>query len=307
VRTVLLAGGTGGGKLAHGLQQVLPAGDLTVIVNVADDLEWLGLPVSPDLDTILYTLAGLADPVQGWGVARDTHTAMAMLERYGAETWFRVGDADLATHLRRAALMREGASLTDATAALSQALAVPSRLLPATDDRIRTVVETAGGDLAFQAYFVERRQEDEVTGLRFEGAEQARPSRTALDAIARAELLVIGPSNPLVSIGPILAIPGMREAVEAAPGMRIGVSGIVAGKAIRGPADRMLASLGHEPTARGVAELYRGLLDRFVIDEADAELAPAIEALGMAVSTLPTVMRSDEDRAQLARALVALA
>jgi LPPG:FO 2-phospho-L-lactate transferase len=307
VRTVLLAGGTGGSKLAHGLQQVLPAGDLTVVVNVADDFEWQGLPVSPDLDTILYTLAGLADPVQGWGVAGDTQTAMGMLERYGAETWFRVGDADLATHLHRGALMRGGTSLTDATAALSAALGVTSLLLPATDDRVRTVVETAAGDLAFQAYFVERRQQDEVIGLRFEGVTQARPSAAALEAIGEAELVVIGPSNPLVSIGPILAVPGMREAVENAPGRRIGVSGIVAGKAIRGPADRMLASLGHEPTARGVAEMYRGLLDRFVIDEADAELAAAIEALGMEVSVLPTVMRSDEDRAQLARALVALA
>jgi LPPG:FO 2-phospho-L-lactate transferase len=307
MKTVLLAGGTGGAKLAHGLQQVLPPGDLTVVVNVADDMEWQGLPVSPDLDTVMYTLAGLADPVQGWGVAGDTHTAMGLLERYGAPTWFRVGDADLATDVRRAALMQGGASLTDATAALADALGVPSQLLPATDDPVRTVVETAGGDLAFQAYFVERRQEDEVTGLRFEGANQARPSLTALDAIGQAELLVIGPSNPLVSIGPILAIPGMRAAVEGAPGARIGVSGIVAGKAIRGPADRMLASLGHEPTARGVAELYRGLVDRFVVDEADAELAPAIEALGMGVSVLPTVMRSDEDRAQLARSLVALA
>jgi LPPG:FO 2-phospho-L-lactate transferase len=307
MKTVLLAGGTGGAKLAHGLQQVLPPGDLAVIVNVADDLEWQGLPVSPDLDTILYTLAGLADPVQGWGVAGDTQTAMGMLERYNAETWFRVGDADLATHLHRAALMREGASLTDATAALAAALGVPSRLLPATDDRVRTVVETSAGDLAFQDYFVRRRQQDGVTGLRFEGAEQARPSAAGVAAIAEAELVVIGPSNPLVSIGPILAMPGMRQAVERAPGRRLGVSGIVAGKAIRGPADRMLASLGHEATARGVAELYRGLLDRFVIDEADAELAPAIGELGMEISVLPTVMRSDEDRAQLARSLVALA
>jgi LPPG:FO 2-phospho-L-lactate transferase len=307
MRTVLLAGGTGGAKVAHGLQQVLPAGDLSVVVNVADDMEWQGLPVSPDLDTILYTLAGLADPVRGWGVAGDTQTAMGMLERYGAETWFRVGDADLATHIHRAALMREGASLTDATAALSAALGVPSRLLPATDDQVRTVVETAAGELAFQAYFVERRQQDEVTGLRFEGADVARPSKAALDAITQAELVVIGPSNPLVSIGPILAIPGMRAAVERAAGARIGVSGIVSGKAIRGPADRMLASLGHEPTAKGVAQMYRGLLDRFVIDEADADLAPSIGALGMEVSVLPTVMRSDEDRAQLARSLVALA
>ena len=304
---MLLAGGTGGAKMAHGLQQVLPAGDLTVVVNVADDMEWQGLPVSPDLDTVMYTLAGVADPAQGWGVAGETHTAMSMLERYGAEGWFRVGDADLATHVRRAALMQQGASLTDVTAALSSGLGVPSRLLPATDDPVRTVVETAGGDLAFQAYFVERRQEDDVIGLRFEGADQARPSLAALDAIEQAELMVIGPSNPLVSIGPILAIPGMRAAVVVAHGVRVGVSGIVAGKAIRGPADRMLVSLGFEPTARGVAEMYRGLLDRFVIDEADAELAPTIEALGTEVSVLPTVMRSDEDRAHLARALVALA
>ncbi|HEX5579825.1 MAG TPA: 2-phospho-L-lactate transferase [Candidatus Limnocylindria bacterium] len=307
MRTVLLAGGTGGAKLAHGLQQVLRPGELTVVVNVSDDMEWQGLRVSPDLDTVMYTLAGLADPAQGWGVAGDTHTAMALLERYGAEGWFRVGDADLATHVRRAALMQQGASLTDAAAALSAALGVPSPLLPATDDPVRTVVETAGGDLAFQAYFVERRQADEVTGLRFEGAARARPSRAALDAIGQAELLVIGPSNPLVSIGPILAIPGMREAVQGARGVRLGVSGIVAGRAIRGPADRMLASLGHDATARGVAELYRGLVDRFVIDEADAALAPEIGALGMAVTVLPTVMRSDEDRARLARSLVALA
>jgi LPPG:FO 2-phospho-L-lactate transferase len=307
MRTVLLAGGTGGAKLAHGLQQVLSPGELTVIVNVGDDTEQHGLLVCPDLDTILYTLAGLADPAQGWGVAGDTHTAMAMLERYGEETWFHVGDADLATHLRRARLMREGANLTDATAAMASALAVPSRLLPATNDRLRTIVKTDEGELDFQTYFVRRRQADEVRALRFDGADDARPTALALAAIADAQLLVIGPSNPLVSIGPILAIPGIREALEAARVPKVGVSGIVAGKAIRGPADRMLASLGHEPTARGVAALYAGLIDRFVIDEADAALVPAIEELGMAVSALPTVMRSDDDRAQLARSVVALA
>ena len=307
MRTVLLAGGTGGAKIAHGLQQVLTPGELTVIVNVGDDTEQHGLLVCPDLDTILYTLAGLADPAQGWGVAGDTHTAMAMLERYGEETWFQLGDADLATHLRRAQLMREGANLTDATAAMASALGVPSRLLPATNDRLRTIVQIDDGELDFQTYFVRRRQADEVRGLRFDGAQDARPTTLALAAIADAQLLVIGPSNPLVSIGPILAIPGMREAVAGAAAARFGVSGIVAGKAIRGPADRMLASLGHEPTARGVAALYARLIDRFVIDEADAALAQAIEELGMAVSILPTVMRSDEDRAQLARSVVGLA
>jgi LPPG:FO 2-phospho-L-lactate transferase len=304
---VLLAGGTGGAKLAHGLQQVLPPGDLTVIVNVADDTERHGLLVCPDLDTILYTLAGLADAEQGWGVAGDTHSAMQMLERYGEETWFRIGDADLATHVHRAQLLRDGTTLTDATATLAAALDVPSRLLPATNDPVRTIVETDAGPIDFQTYFVRRGQVDAVRGLHFEGAADARPSTLALGAIAEAELLIIGPSNPLVSIGPILAIPGMQEALLSASATKVGVSGIVAGQAIRGPADRMLATLGHEPTARGVAALYAGLVDRFVIDQADAELAPGIEALGMQVSILPTVMHSTADRAELARSILSLA
>ena len=307
MKAVLFAGGTGGAKLAHGLQQVLPPGDLSVIVNVGDDTEQHGLLVCPDLDTILYTLGGLANADQGWGVAGDTHTAMAMLERYGEETWFRIGDADMATHVRRAELMHAGASLTDATAAMAAALRVPSHIIPATDDRLRTVIETDGGPIDFQTYFVRNRQADAVRGLRFDGAESARPSPAAVTALAEAEVLVIGPSNPLVSIGPILAIPGYRAALEQRSVPRIGVSGIVAGKAIRGPADRMLATLGHQATARGVAELYRGLLDRFVIDEADADLAPRIAELGMEVVVLPTVMRSDDDRATLAQRILGLA
>jgi LPPG:FO 2-phospho-L-lactate transferase len=306
MKVTLLAGGTGGAKMAHGFQMVLPPGDLTVIVNVADDAEHHGLLVCPDLDTIMYTLAGIANREQGWGVAGDTFTAMAQLERYGAETWFRIGDADLATHVRRAHLMAGGASLTDATAALAGPLGVPSHLVPATNDRLRTRLTTDAGELDFQAYFVQRGQRDEVRAVRFEGAAAARPSPAAFVALATAELVVIGPSNPIVSIGPILAIPGMRQALVASPAPRMGVSGIVAGKALRGPADRMLSSLGHESSALGVARLYEGLIERFVIDEADAELAPKVEALGMEVSVLPTVMRDDDDRAGLARALLEL-
>ena len=307
MRVALLAGGTGGAKMAHGFQQVLPPGDLTAIVNVADDTEWLGLLICPDIDTIMYTLAGVADRVRGWGVEGDTFTALAMLARYGVDTWFRVGDADIATHLRRNQLLREGASLTDAIAVTATALEVPSHLVPATDDTVRTMVETDDGWIDFQEYFVHRGQADAVRSLRFEGAETARPNPAALAALAGAELVVIGPSNPLVSIGPILAIPGMRDAILASPAPRIGMSGIVAGKALRGPADRMLVSLGHDSSALGVARLYQGLIQRFVIDSADAELAPSIEALGMEVSVLPTVMRSDADRAGLASAIVALA
>ena len=308
MRVTLLAGGTGGAKLAHGFAQALddPA-DLGVIVNVADDTERHGLLVSPDIDTILYTLAGMVDPAQGWGVAGDTFTALAMLERLGEETWFRIGDADLALNVRRHHLLSQGLSLTDATARLAIALDVATRLLPATDDPVRTRVVTDGGELDFQDYFVRNRQGDEVRGLRFEGIDAARPTAAVLEALAGAELVVIGPSNPLVSIGPILAIPGMREALVRSAGRRIGVSGIVAGRAIRGPADRMLGSLGHEVSARGVARLYEGLLDTFVIDEADADLAPSIGELGMEVAVLPTIMRSDGERAALAAALIQLA
>jgi LPPG:FO 2-phospho-L-lactate transferase len=306
MKVTLLAGGTGGAKLAHGFQMVLPAGDLTAIVNVADDAEPHGLLVCPDLDTIMYTLAGIANREQGWGVAGDTFTAMTQLARYGAETWFRIGDADLATHVHRAHLMAGGASLADATAALAGSLGVPSHLVPATNDRLRTRLATDEGELDFQAYFVQRGQRDEVRAVRFEGADAARPSPAALVALATAELVVIGPSNPIVSIGPILAVPGMREALLASPAQRIGVSGIIAGRALRGPADRMLNSLGHESSALGVARLYQELVTRFVIDEQDQALAPQIEALGMGVSVLPTVMRNDDDRASLAQALVSL-
>jgi LPPG:FO 2-phospho-L-lactate transferase len=305
MRVALLAGGTGGAKVAHGFDQVLAPGELSVIVNVADDTERHGLLVCPDLDTILYTLAGLVDPAQGWGVAGDTFTALGMLERLGEETWFRIGDADLALHVRRNRLLGEGLSLTDATADIAAALGIASHLLPATDARLRTRVATDTGEIAFQDYFVRNRQADEVRGLRFDGVDQARTTEAVLDALASADLVVIGPSNPLVSIGPILATPGLREALLASPGRRIGVSGIIAGRAVRGPADRMLASLGHEPSALGVARLYAGLLDAFVLDEADAALAPAVEELGMETVVLPTLMRTREDRAELARRILA--
>ena len=301
-RVALLAGGVGGAKLAHGFQQVLPAGGLTVIVNVADDLELFGLHVSPDLDTVLYTLAGLANPETGWGIAGDTFTALSLLERYGEPGWFRIGDADLATHVRRTHLLRDGSSLTDATTAMATALGVASRILPATDDPVRTLVQTDAGELDFQTYFVRRGQRDEVRSVRLAGIESARPSPAALRALADAHLVVLAPSNPIVSIGPILALPGMREAVAAKAS--VAVSPIVAGRALRGPADRMLGSLGHEVSATGVARLYVGLVQRFVLDEADADLAPAVGVLGMRAEVLPTVMRSDADRARLAEAII---
>jgi LPPG:FO 2-phospho-L-lactate transferase len=305
LRVALLAGGSGGAKMAHGFQQAVEPGDLTVIVNVADDLEPRGLHVSPDVDSVLYTLAGIVDRERGWGIAGDTESAHAMFGRYGAETWFRVGDADLATHVHRSSLMADGASLTDATAAMADALGIPSRVLPATDDRLRTLLETDEGPMDFQTYFVARRHEPEVRALRLDGEESARPSAAVMEVLGAADLIVIAPSNPLASIGPILALTPVREAVAAGADHAVAISPIIAGRALKGPADRMLAQLGHEPTAVGVARLYAGLVDRFVIDEADAALAPAVEALGMAAVVLPTVMRSDADRATLARAVIA--
>jgi LPPG:FO 2-phospho-L-lactate transferase len=303
VKVTILAGGTGGTKLAHGFAQ-LPEVELTVVANVGDDVEMHGHLVCPDLDALLYTLSGLIDAEQGWGVQGDTHTAHAMFERLGEPTWFRIGDADLATHAHRARLMREeGASLTDATTAMATALGIETALLPATDDRWRTVLDTDEGLMEFQEYFVRRRQQPEVRAVRFEG--DALPTAAVLDTIGSADLVVIGPSNPIVSIGPILALPGIREVLADAAAPKVAVSPIIAGRALKGPADRMLASLGHEPTARGVARIYAGLLDRFVLDEADASLAPQIEAdAGMAVSVLPTVMRTDDDRRSLAAALM---
>ena len=314
MNVVLLAGGTGGAKLAHGFAQVIAesrggegASDdaLTVIVNVADDVELHGLHISPDVDAVLYTLAGLIDENRGWGLRGDTSTALAMLERLGAPTWFHIGDGDLATHVERTRRLHAGESLTDVTAAMATALSIGTRvrILPATDDRLRTIVETDDGPLDFQTYFVARRQEPTVRGLRLDGIESARPSTAVLEALATAELIVIGPSNPLVSIEPILALAGIRDAIEEASAPRVAVSPIVAGRALKGPADRMLTSLGHEVSALGVARIYRGLVDRFAIDEADAVLAPAIGALGMEVTILPTVMRTHADRAELARAL----
>ena len=303
MRVTLLAGGTGGAKLAHGFALLAPDVELSAIVNVADDLELHGLHVSPDLDAVAYTLAGIIDPDRGWGVRGDTFTAHAMLERYGAPAWFTLGDADLATHVERTRRLRDGATLTEATAALVSSLGVAARILPATDDRLRTGLDTDAGPMDFQEYFVHRRQAPEVRGVTVDGADAARPTPAVVAAIRDAQLVVIGPSNPIVSIGPILAVDGIRDAVAAS--VCVAVSPIVGGRALKGPADRMLASLGHEPTAIGVARLYAGLVDEFVLDEADASLAPDVERLGMRARVLPTVMRSDDDRRALAASLLA--
>ncbi|MBX6771059.1 MAG: 2-phospho-L-lactate transferase [Chloroflexi bacterium] len=297
---VALAGGVGGAKLADGLYRALPAHQLTVIVNTADDLDLFGLRICPDLDTVMYTLAGIANPLTGWGIRDDSFAALEMLGRYGRPTWFRLGDRDLATHVARTERLQAGVPLTAVTAELVAALGIRATLLPMSDAPVATRVQTPAGTLDFQDYFVRRHQAETVTGVVFDGIERARPPAAALRALEEAEAIIICPSNPIVSIGPILAVPGLRDAVARHPGPRVAVSPIVAGRALRGPADRMLESLGHEVSAYGVAALYQGLIDGMVIDEADAALARRIEGLGMQVLVAPTVMNDPDDRTALA-------
>ncbi len=304
---VVLAGGVGGAKLAHGFAQLDLGSRLTVIVNTADDFELYGLTICPDLDTVLYTLAGIANPVTGWGILGDTANTLAMLGRYGRPTWFWLGDRDLATHILRTERLRQGARLTEVAAELAAALGVTARILPMSDQPVRTIVETPDGPLPFQDYFVRRRQRDTVLAVRFAGIEQARPTPEVERALADSSAIVLAPSNPIVSIGPILALPGLRARLVDHPAPIVAVSPIIAGRALKGPADRMLASLGLEVSPVGVARLYQGFLDGLVIDAADAASAPAIERLGIRPLVTDAVMYDEADRARLARETLAFA
>ena len=311
-RVVLLAGGYGGAKLSHGVALASAAGvaagraplDISVVVNTGDDLELHGLSVSPDLDTVMYTLAGLANDETGWGLRDETWSTSKMLGRYGSDTWFALGDQDMATHLRRTQLLREGRRLTEATAELASRLDVAAHLLPMTDDEVRTEIRTADGWLEFQDYFVRRGQRDRVLEIRRRGIEAARPTPEVLAAVDAADLIVIAPSNPFVSVGTILAVPGLLDALLAASAPVVAVSPVVGGAALRGPADKMLESLGGRATAGGVVEHYRsrypGLVDVFVLDDVDAGEAEVQREAGAAVELRDTVMRSDADRERLA-------
>ena len=299
-----LAGGVGGAKLILGLSQVFRPDGLTAIVNTADDLKLHGLLVCPDLDTVLYTLAGIADPVQGWGITGDTTEALQMLKRYGHTPWFRLGDRDLATHLLRRALLDDGRTLTQVTASLSQALGLQAKILPMTDDRVETRVKTQGREIPFQEYFVAQKAEIPIEAVRFEGIETARPTTEVLKTLAGAKAIIFCPSNPLVSIGPILALPGMREALQKAPGRKVAVSPIVRGKALKGPAARMMRELGEEPSALAVARRYVDWVETFVLDEQDQELRDPIRSLGLEVLVTDTIMNTLEDKARLAREIL---
>jgi LPPG:FO 2-phospho-L-lactate transferase len=312
MRVLCLAGGVGGAKLADGLQQAVAQGELTVVVNTGDDFERHALTICPDHDTVLYTLAGIADPSQGWGIAGETWQVMEQLARLGDDTWFRLGDRDLATHLFRTSRLRSGARPTDVALELARSLGVSSRILPMSDDPVRTRVRTADGWLDFQDYFVRLRQAPDVLEVAFDGVAEAAMTPEVRDAIRSAEAIIVAPSNPMVSIGPILAVPGLLAEIVAARRRgvpAIGVSGIVGGKALRGPADRMMTSLGQESSALGVARRYVGanLLDLFVVDRQDEALAGEIRSLGVKVAVTDTVMTDAGSRVRLAHEMLAAA
>ncbi len=309
---VTLAGGVGAARLLSGLVEVVDPAGVTTVVNTGDDIVLHGLHVSPDIDTVVYTLAGMHNRATGWGVATESWTVMAELDRLGGETWFRLGDRDLATHLYRTQRLGNGAPLHEVTAEIARARGLRMRVLPMTDEPVRTRVVldedagdiTAGTEVSFQHYFVGLRHAVAVRSVRFDGARAARPAPGVLEAIRDAELIVVCPSNPVVSIGPILAVPGIREALAARRERVVAVSPIVAGAALKGPADRLLVELGHESSALGVARLHSPWVGTLVIDEQDAHLQEAVEKEGVRAVVAPTIMTSPEVAASLATAVL---
>ncbi len=307
-RVCALAGGVGAAKMLRGVMRVTDPASITAIVNTGDDVVLHGLHVSPDLDTITYTLAEAINPETGWGLAGETWQAMTALDRYRGQTWFRLGDKDLATHLYRTQRLRDGLGLCAVTQEITEAWGLALRLLPVTEDDLETRVTVEDeGEIGFQEYFVGRQHNVTITAVRFAGAEAARPGPGVLAAIAEAEVVLVCPSNPIVSIGPILAVPGVRAAIEARRADAVAVSPIVAGAALKGPADRMLRELGHDASVVGVARLYRDLAATLIVDEADRDLAPAVEDAGMRCVVAPTIMRSVDDAAALAEVALAAA
>jgi LPPG:FO 2-phospho-L-lactate transferase len=302
VKVVLLSGGVGGARFARGLYAALAPDELTIVGNVGDDLEVLGLAVSPDLDSVLYALAGLSDDERGWGRAGETWHALSAAAAWGGEDWFRLGDLDLGLHLVRTQAVRAGATLSDVTSRLVSRAGLRLRLLPATDEPLRTEVVTPAGTFPFQEWFVARRHADEVDEVRFEGAARARPAPGLLDALAEADAILIAPSNPFVSIAPILAVPAIREAVEARAVRSVAVSPLIGGKAVKGPADRMLSRMAGGTTPRHVADCYEGLIDALVIDEADLPADAPVDLV--ATSTL---MADPEAARRLANAVLDVA
>jgi len=301
-----LAGGVGGAKLALGLSLCLPPGDLIICVNTGDDEAFHGLHVSPDLDTMMYTLSGFSNKERGWGVAGDTFTALEMLGKFGVDTWFNLGDRDLATHILRTQMLSEGKTLSETTSELNKSLGVFHEIVPMSDDPVKTVLSTDEGELPMQRYFVGRRAEPIVSEVRYRGADVADASPGLHDALTKAALLVFCPSNPYLSLGPILALPEVRQRIRTFPGKRVCVSPIVGGDAVNGPAGKIMAELGKEVSCVEVAREYRDICDVLVIDSQDRALASQVEEMGVTPLVTSTIMETEEDKIALAREILAL-
>ncbi len=300
----VLAGGVGAARFLQGLLAVHRPSDITIISNVGDDAEFFGLHVSPDIDIVLYHLAGLADEERGFGIRGDTFNVLDGISRYGYDTWFRLGDRDLATCITRTDLLQRGRTLSEATAEITSALLVPARVIPVTDDPLRTKIRTDEGVLDFQDYFVRRRTEGHTREVIFEGSEAVRPAPGVIEALTQADRVILTPSNPLVSIGPLLSVPGVREALRDTGAKVAAVSPIVGGKALKGPADRMLRDQGMEANAVTIASLYEDFLDVLVIDNVDVDLKPRLDSMGLEIVVTDTIMDSMDKKAALARTVL---
>jgi LPPG:FO 2-phospho-L-lactate transferase len=300
----VLTGGTGGAKFVDGLRQIVPPDKLTIVVNTGDDLLWWGLYISPDLDSITYVLAGKLSPERGWGVKRDTFYCLQAMGQMGQPTWFSAGDRDLATHIFRSKQLADGKTLSEATSEIAVRLGIKARILPMSDLRVETRVLTPAGDLSFEEYFVQRRYRDPVKSVRFAGASDAAPAPGVIEAIRSADLVLLAPSNPVTSIAPILAVPGIREALRERRACTAAVSPIVGGAAVTGPAATLMAAQGFAVSIAGVADYYRDFLDLLVVDSEDAPAAEELRKTGLHVHCTPTMMRKDEDRIALAKSVL---
>jgi LPPG:FO 2-phospho-L-lactate transferase len=301
---VALAGGIGAARLLEGLIRVVPQRQITIIGNVGDDIEFYGLHVSPDLDIVTYTLAGMVDPVRGWGFKGDTFYCQKLLQRYGYKTWFNIGDRDLATHLYRTEQMRQGRPLSAATESIVSRLGLDVTLLPSTDDLLQTYILSNRGRMHFQEYMVRRQTKPKVKRVLFKGSNSARPAPHVIQSISEASEIIICPSNPIVSIGAILAVKGIRAALRETKARILGISPIVGGKTVKGPADKLMKSLGIEASAIGVAKYYKDFLDMLIIDKVDAQLAPQIRSLGIKPIVTQTLMKTMADKVHLARTAI---
>jgi len=299
-----LAGGVGAARFLEGLIRLVPEEELKIIVNTGDDIELYGLHVSPDLDIVMYTLSGIVDQEKGWGVKEDTFHCLEALQRYGCETWFRLGDKDIATHIQRTCLLKRGFKLSEVTRMLCQSLGLRITILPMTDDKFETIIVTDKGKMHFQEYLVKRCAQDKVVNVEFEGADDANPAPGVIDSILNSEAAIICPSNPIVSIGTILSVKEIREALKATKAKVIAISPIVGGAPIKGPADKLMDGLGLEVSAYGVAAFYRDFLGAFVIDNVDDIQKTRIEAMGLDVAVTNTIMKNLEDKVELAKVVL---